>query len=46
MAAYPAVLQAIYPDRPVRCVLLWTEAPRLMPLPDELLDRHAPAALV
>ncbi|HLI10942.1 MAG TPA: double-strand break repair helicase AddA [Alphaproteobacteria bacterium] len=42
MAAYRALLQKIYPGRPVRCALLWTDGPRLMPLPDTLLDAHAP----
>jgi ATP-dependent helicase/nuclease subunit A len=42
MAAYRAALALVYPDRPVRCVLLWTDGPRLMPLDPELLDRHAP----
>lgn len=42
MAAYRAALRAIYPDRPVRCALLWTDGPRLMPLDDGPLDRHAP----
>ena len=43
MAAYRAGLRAIYPCHRVRCALLWTEGPRLMPLADALLDRHAPA---
>ena len=42
MAAYRAVLARIYPDRPVRCVLLWTDGPRAMALSAPLLDRHAP----
>ncbi len=42
MAAYRAALARIYPDRPVRCVLLWTDGPILMPLDPALLDRHAP----
>ena len=42
MAAYRALLARIYPGRPVRCALLWTAAPRLMPIPDALLDPHAP----
>ncbi len=42
MAAYRAVLRLIYPDMPVRCVLLWTDGPRLMTLEDALLDGHAP----
>ena len=42
MAIYRAALRAIYDDRPIRCALLWTESPRLMPLSDALLDRHHP----
>ena len=42
MAAYRAALRRIYPDRPVRCALLWTDGPRLMPLDDPALDAHAP----
>jgi ATP-dependent helicase/nuclease subunit A len=42
MAAYRAVLRLLYPDRPVRCTLIWTEGPTIMHLPDLLLDRHAP----
>jgi ATP-dependent helicase/nuclease subunit A len=42
MAAYRAALALIYPDRPVRCVLLWTDGPRLMTPDQELLDRHTP----
>lgn len=38
MAAYRALLQAIHPAKPVRCALLWTDAPRLMELPAERLD--------
>jgi ATP-dependent helicase/nuclease subunit A len=46
MAAYRALLREIYPGRPVRCALLWTEGPRLMPLADRLLDRHVPKPLI
>ncbi len=42
MAAYRAALSAIYPNRPVKCALLWTDGARLMPLDGDLLDRHAP----
>lgn len=42
MAAYRAVLQAIFPDRPISCALLWTVGPRLMQLSDDLLAGHAP----
>jgi len=44
MAAYRSALQVIYPGRPIVCVLGWTDGPVLMPLPDDLLDRHAPEA--
>ncbi|MEE9329357.1 MAG: double-strand break repair helicase AddA [Parvularculaceae bacterium] len=40
MAAYRALLQEIYPSHKIACALLWTWEPRLMPLPDDLLD-HA-----
>ena len=42
MAAYRALLTRIYPDRAVRCVLLWTAGPEFMPIPGPLLDAHAP----
>ena len=42
MAAYRALLQGLYPDRTIRCVLVWTEGPRADVLPDALLDAHAP----
>jgi ATP-dependent helicase/nuclease subunit A len=42
MAAYRAVLRAVYPDRAVQCALVWTSGARVMPLPDSLLDLHAP----
>ncbi len=42
MAAYRAALTRIYPGKQVRCVLLWTDGPFTMELPDGLLDRHAP----
>jgi ATP-dependent helicase/nuclease subunit A len=42
MAAYRAALAAIYPGIPVRCALLWTNTPRLMPLDEEDLAAAAP----
>jgi ATP-dependent helicase/nuclease subunit A len=42
MAAYRAVLRAIYPDREVRCLLAYTRGPVVLALPDALLDCHAP----
>jgi ATP-dependent helicase/nuclease subunit A len=44
MAAYAAVLGDALPGRPVRCAILWTEAPKLMEIPAERLAR-AQAAL-
>ena len=38
LALYRAVLQKLYPDRPVRAVLVWTDIPDLMELPPEALD--------
>ena len=38
MAAYRAVLQQIWQDRPVECGLLWTAAPRLVMVTEWLLD--------
>lgn len=40
LAAYRAVLRKLYPDRPVRAALIWTEVPDLMELSADLLD-HA-----
>jgi ATP-dependent helicase/nuclease subunit A len=42
MAAYSRALAAIYPDRAIRCCLIWTDGPSLMELPGDLLDLHAP----
>jgi ATP-dependent helicase/nuclease subunit A len=42
LAAYRAVLRQIFPDRPVRCALIWTQAARVSMLADALLDSHAP----
>jgi ATP-dependent helicase/nuclease subunit A len=39
MAAYKAALKHIYPDKSIRCSLVWTEAPEVMLLENELLDR-------
>lgn len=42
MAAYRHVIRDAWPDHEVRAYLLWTDAPRLMELPDTLLDAHLP----
>lgn len=39
MAAYRAVLRKIWPDWPIRCLLLWTDGPRTMSLDEQRLDR-------
>jgi ATP-dependent helicase/nuclease subunit A len=46
MAAYRAALACIYPGRIVRCALLWTDEPRLMPLDNRLLDDALAGLLV
>ena len=38
MGAYRALLRALYPGRSVRCALVWTDAARLMELPDSAMD--------
>lgn len=38
LALYRDVLQRLYPDRPVRCALLWTETADLMEIPASALD--------
>ena len=42
LAIYRAALARIYPDRDIRCALLWTQAPLLMPISPEKLAGHAP----
>jgi len=37
LALYQAALRRIYPGREIRCALLWTEGPRLMPISPERL---------
>ncbi|MEA4836685.1 MAG: double-strand break repair helicase AddA [Rhodospirillaceae bacterium] len=38
LAAYRALLAAIYPGRRIRAAFLWTDEPRLMPVEGRLLD--------
>ncbi len=42
MAGYRRALMDLYPNRPVRCALIWTLGARMMALPDTLLDKAAP----
>ncbi|GGE10687.1 double-strand break repair helicase AddA [Polymorphobacter glacialis] len=44
MAAYVAALAKVFPDRPVRAALLYTEGPAIIDLPDALLALHVPQA--
>jgi ATP-dependent helicase/nuclease subunit A len=39
LALYRAVLAKLYPDRPVRAALIWTEVPDLMEIPAAALDQ-------
>ncbi len=41
MAAYRAVLTQRWPNRPIRCLLVWTDGPRLMEIPPSALDQRA-----
>jgi ATP-dependent helicase/nuclease subunit A len=36
MAVYVAVLRTLFPDRAVEAALVWTDGPRLMPVPENL----------
>jgi ATP-dependent helicase/nuclease subunit A len=38
LALYRAVLAKLYPDKPLRAALIWTEVPDLMELSGEVLD--------
>lgn len=41
MAAYQYVLREIYPDKNIKCGLLWTRAPKMQELPQKSLDQMA-----
>ena len=45
LAIYRALLLKLYPDRPVRAALIWTEAPDLMELSEALMDRALEEAM-
>lgn len=40
LAAYQAAVQAVYPGKLVRCALLWTDEPRLMPIDTDRLRTY------
>jgi len=39
LAGYCALLATLYPDRAIRAALLWTDGPRLMEIPAEMLKK-------
>lgn len=39
LAAYAHVLREIFPGRAIECALLWTDAPELMGVPQDMLDQ-------
>jgi ATP-dependent helicase/nuclease subunit A len=45
LALYRAVLGKLYPDRPIRAALIWTEIPELMEIPGHALDAAAGQSL-
>jgi ATP-dependent helicase/nuclease subunit A len=40
LALYRAVLALLYPAKPIRAALLWTEAPEMMEISSVALDRE------
>ena len=38
LAVYVAVLKRLYPDRAVEAALVWTDGPKLMPVPQVMMD--------
>ncbi len=42
LAAYALLLRGLYPDRSLRCYLLWTEQARLMHISDDRLEQANP----
>ena len=38
MAVYVAVLREVFPDRPVEAALVWTDGPKLMPVPEKVMS--------
>jgi ATP-dependent helicase/nuclease subunit A len=45
LAAYRAALAQLYPGRQVRCCLVWVDGPRLMEIPEHMLDAALPMAI-
>jgi ATP-dependent helicase/nuclease subunit A len=45
LALYRAVLGKLYPQKPIRAVLLWTETPEMMEIPSPALDAQLAAII-
>jgi len=41
LAGYCALLATLFPERPIRAALLWTDGPSLMEIPTDLLDKFS-----
>ncbi len=41
LSAYRAAIAAVFPDKEIRCALLWTDGPLLMPVPPATLSGFA-----
>jgi ATP-dependent helicase/nuclease subunit A len=39
MAVYAAVLGEVFPGRRIEAALVWTDGPKLMPIPENLVAR-------
>ncbi|HYE45980.1 MAG TPA: hypothetical protein VEA44_09445, partial [Caulobacter sp.] len=37
LAIYAAVLGEVFPDRRVEAALVWTDGPKLMPIPEKMM---------
>ena len=40
LAAYRLAVQQIFPGKTVRAAILWTDGPRIMSIPSEMLDQR------
>jgi ATP-dependent helicase/nuclease subunit A len=40
LSAYRSTLTSLYETKTIRCFLLWTEGPRLMEIPADMLTAH------
>ena len=40
LGTYRSALSSLYENKKIRCFLLWTEGPRLMEIPPDMLNAH------